>query len=204
MTWKAFVLHLVRLFCDETGTRTFTLAAFQVRFGPELAAFRPHNAHPADKVRQQLQGLRQSGLLHFVDGRGTYTMRGLEPLRDEVDDVSVVLAAPAGSVKREYLLEVYARDRGWVRRAKDAYGDLCLLPGCRDTFRKDNGERYIEVHHILPLCEGGTEELPNLAVVWAHHHKMAHFAMLSERRRVRDLLTQSTQERLSFVRPCPT
>jgi 5-methylcytosine-specific restriction endonuclease McrA len=197
VTWKQFTYHLVREYCDEIGMRTFTLQPFYERYQGDFERFAPRNQHRFDKVRQQLQYLRDDGLLTFVDNRGTYTLRGVDLLKDEVDTPELVRALPEAAKEREYLVEVRARDRGWVRLARLTYGDRCLLPECPNTFVRDDGTRYIEVHHIEPLSEGGEEQIWNLAVVCAHHHRMAHFARESERRVVRNALLDATQRILT-------
>jgi hypothetical protein len=64
--------------------------------------------------------------------------------------------------KREYLIEAFARDRGWVRQAKEFYGCRCLFEGCENTFKKPNGNLYIEIHHMIPLCVAPIRLVPNL------------------------------------------
>ena len=53
-----------------------------------------------------------------------------------------------------------------------------------NTFLKEDGSRYIEVHHIVPLHCGGEDGIWNLSVLCAHHHRMAHFAGLRERKQI--------------------
>lgn len=65
--WTLDVLNVVR----RIGNRTFTLKHV-LMFAPELQRLHPENKHIEAKVRQQLQRLRDLGLLVFVDGHGTY------------------------------------------------------------------------------------------------------------------------------------
>ncbi|MCH9809564.1 MAG: HNH endonuclease [Alphaproteobacteria bacterium] len=52
----------------------------------------------------------------------------------------------------------------------------CEVPGCDyGTFQLPSGETYVEVHHILPLSEGGEDSLKNAACVCANHHREAHY-----------------------------
>jgi hypothetical protein len=197
MTWKEFTYNLVLEYCHTLGARTFTLRDFYAKHAEDFARFAPANRHPFAKVRQQLQFLRKDGLLTFVNNHGTYTLRGIDLLRDEVEEPRIAQALPDDAREREYLIEVHARDRGWVRMARLTYGDYCLIPRCDNTFLKPNGQRYIEVHHIDPLYEGGEEAIWNLSVVCAHHHRMAHFAVAEERKRLRDILIERTQSFLT-------
>ncbi|HEY3411710.1 MAG TPA: HNH endonuclease [Armatimonadota bacterium] len=197
MGWKEFTYHLVSEFCNTVGLRTFTLQEFYQRYEAEFAAFAPQNQHTYAKVRQQLQVLRDEGLLTFVDNHGTYTLRGVDLLRDEVDEPELVKALPVTAREREYLVEIRARDRGWVRLARHTFGEFCLVPQCSNTFVKEDGTRYVEVHHIEPLSEGGEEQIWNLAVICAHHHRVAHYAREAERLQLRAKLLETTQRVLT-------
>ncbi|MBI3581975.1 MAG: HNH endonuclease [Nitrospinae bacterium] len=191
ITWKNFVLGLVHEFCDEIGKRTFTLREFYSACEGDIRKFSPKNHHPFDKVRQQLQFLRNDGLIQFLDGRGTYTLLGVDLLRGEVEDEKILEVNKRSPEKREYLIETYARNRGWVKEAKDKFGFACLYPECSNAFKKPDKTPYIEVHHIISLHDGGEDAIWNLAVVCAHHHKMAHFADLFTKRRVNGILADS-------------
>ena len=69
--WGADVLLCVRTLQDETKSREFTLQDFYGRFSAELALRYPDNQHIEAKVRQQLQVLRDGGVLEFL-GRGRF------------------------------------------------------------------------------------------------------------------------------------
>lgn len=52
----------------------------------------------------------------------------------------------------------------------------CEMPGCKCAlFTKDDGNVYLEGHHIVPLSEGGTDELSNAAGLCPHCHRRLHF-----------------------------
>jgi len=174
--WKDFTRELVVSYCTERGSRTFTLQDLQKAKDLEIRTFSEKNNHPFDKLRQQLQLLKQDGILTFIDNRGTYTLREPVILHGELSEESVAFAHEKEPDKREYIRETFARDRGWVREAKEKFGSYCLHPSCNNTFNKQDGLPYIEVHHIIPLFEGGEDAVWNLTVGCAHHHKMTHFA----------------------------
>jgi len=196
MTWKEYVHHLVVEFCNERGKRTFTLQEFYLTRENDFKKFKPNNRNLLPKVRQQLQFLRDDNLIQFLDGRGTYTLMGIDLLRGEVEDEKVREISVQTPDRREYLIETYARNRGWVREAKEKFGLYCLFPKCANTFNKPNDEPYIEVHHIVSLCDGGEDAVWNLAVVCAHHHKMAHFSDTRTRRRLRKSLLYEVESRV--------
>lgn len=52
----------------------------------------------------------------------------------------------------------------------------CEIPGCDTiTFEADDGKTYCEVHHILPLSEGGIDRIENAICLCPTHHREAHF-----------------------------
>ena len=69
--WGADVLSCVRDMERETGDREFTLQAFYSRFTESLSRSHPDNNNVQAKIRQQLQVLRDGGMLEFL-GRGRY------------------------------------------------------------------------------------------------------------------------------------
>jgi 5-methylcytosine-specific restriction endonuclease McrA len=194
--WKEFVQNLVVDYCNERGSRTFTLAEFQIAKEKEILEFSASNKHPFDKVRQQLQFLKHDEILTFVDNRGTYTLRQPVILHNELMEESVAFVHEKEPHKKEYYRETFARDRGWVKEAKERHGSYCLHPKCENTFTKEDGMPYIEVHHIIPLFEGGEDAVWNLAVVCAHHHKMAHFADATTRLDLRRLFLTIVEKSL--------
>lgn len=183
-------------FCNERGKRTFTLQEFYFAHENDFKKFRPNNNYLLPKVRQQLQFLRNDGLIQFLDGRGTYTLKGIELLKGEVEDEKIKEISKQAPEKREYLIETFARNRGWVKEAKEKFGEYCLYPVCSNTFNKPNNKPYIEVHHIISLCDGGEDAIWNLAVVCAHHHKMAHFAGSSTRQELQNILLREVESHL--------
>lgn len=65
-----------------------------------------------------------------------------------------------------------------VKRYNDYKCQICDELGLNPyTFKRDNGEYYIETHHIIPVSHGkkGTLGLTNLITVCANHHRQIHF-----------------------------
>ncbi len=56
---------------------------------------------------------------------------------------------------------MYLRDRGQCS-ALDESGQKC------------QSRRFLEVHHMLPLAQGGKDELENLTLLCSGHHKALH------------------------------
>lgn len=176
MRWKDFVYQQITEHCNSTGSRTFSLQEILRERLNVLRAFRPDNKHIEAKIRQQLQFLRNDGLISFLDNTGHYTLRGVDLLDSEKEETASIDLTHEIPEKREYLVETYVRKVKWVKQAIDILGYNCLFQSCGNTFLREDGIPYIEVHHIIPLCHGGEDRLWNLSVLCAHHHRMAHFA----------------------------
>jgi len=196
MTWKDMVYRQVIEFCNDSGSRTFSLKDFLCAKLDLLKAFKPNNANVEAKIRQQLQVLRDDKVITFLDNSGHYTLRGVDLLKDEVEDLKNIDISRENPEKKEYLLETYVRSVKWAKEAKNRLGDYCLLKDCKNSFIKEDGERYIEVHHIVPLYEGGEDGLWNLSVLCAHHHRMAHFANANERLALEKYLLKEVRYRI--------
>ena len=73
--WGPDILSAVRQIQNETGKPEFTLRAFYDQFGGKMAQLHPANNNVEDRIRRQLQLLRDNGILHFL-GRGRYRIIG--------------------------------------------------------------------------------------------------------------------------------
>lgn len=215
--WKQFTERLVVDFCNKRGLRTFSLKEFKSEYENEIISFSEDNNNPFAKIRQQLQLLRDDKIITFVDNRGIYTLRrpiilegeleedapiktesGLSEANSAFDYGKIVANQVSSSSleKYEYTHETFARNRGWVKQAKDRFGHNCLHPQCGNYFLKPDGELYIEVHHIVPLFQGGEDAIWNLTVLCAHHHRMAHFAEEMVKDKLQTLFLGIVNERL--------
>ena len=194
---RELAVFLARSHCNKKGIRTFSSA--------DLLSAWENNRRNAGlpSLENALRELSvDAKILTHNQTRGAYTLR-TDLLENETESAIAQIAASPGihPEKREYLVEVYARDRGWVRAAKRIFGEYCMVEKCANTFIKEDGSRYIEAHHIVPLCEGGEEGIWNLSVLCAHHHRQAHFARKVERVRMRDFLREKVQT--ATARPAP-
>ena len=79
--------------------------------------------------------------------------------------------------KTQKVIETFERNRKAVRDLKRLY-KTCQITGDNFVFSKVNGEPYLEVHHLVPLGEGGSDEPANLVVISAHIHRMLHYAVV--------------------------
>lgn len=188
MIWKDLVYQRIIAYCNEIEWRTFSLGAF---FQANEDVFRkayPNNRFPRQKVCEMLQKLRDDELVTFLDNTGNYTLRGVELLNVEKEETKTIDLSKEVPEKREYLVETYVRNARWAQQARDVFGDYCLYDKCKNTFLRDDGTPYIELHHIIPLCRNGENSLQNLCVLCAHHHKMAHFADYKTTEKMKSML----------------
>lgn len=193
--WKELVLQHVVKHCNETGARTFSLKEFNAAKLGLFEQMWPGNRNVAAQVRKQLQNLRKENLLTFLDNSGHYTLRAVELLKPEIEETKTIDLSKEAPEKREYIVETYVRHVKWAKLALERYGAFCLVEKCRNTFFRDDGTRYIEVHHIVPLCQGGEDGWWNLCVLCAHHHRMAHFANARTRKTFEIKLKAEIQSR---------
>jgi predicted HNH restriction endonuclease len=149
--------------------------------------------------KQGLQKFRFRSASVFLDNSGHYTLRGIDLLKPEAEETKTIDLTKEAPEKREYLVEVYVRHVAWARKAREVFGDLCIYNGCNNTFFREDGIRYIEVHHIIPLCNGGEDGLWNLSVLCAHHHRMAHFSDAKTRIAVENYLIKEVKSRYNFT-----
>lgn len=193
--WREFVYQQVIDYCNRTGIKTFSSAEFFDAKLETFQAFKPHYKDVRASVRQQLQKLRDEKLLHFVDNAGHYTLLGtlLDAEKAETATIDLTRETPE---KREYLVETYVRKVKWAKQAVEMLGHDCLFQNCGNTFLREDGTPYIEVHHIIPLCHGGEDRPWNLSVLCAHHHRMAHFADLETRISVEKRLLKEVEIRI--------
>ena len=199
MKWKDFVYQQVVDHCNLSGSRTFSLRDFVSAKMQIFQEFHPNNQHVEAKIRQQLQFLRNDDKISFLDNSGHYTLRGIEFLKQEEEETKTIDLTKEEPEKREYLVETYVRNVTWAIRARETFGDLCLYNKCNNTFLRHDGTRYIEVHHIIPLCKGGEDGLWNLSVLCAHHHRMAHYSDEKTRCSLEKYLLRKVKNRFDFT-----
>jgi len=73
MKWKELVLHCVKDLCSNKGRRDFNLGEIY-EYEQWMGAHYPQNHTVKEKIRQQLQYLRDDGLIVFTD-RGNYRLK---------------------------------------------------------------------------------------------------------------------------------
>ena len=73
MNWRDLVLDCVQDLCGKKKSREFSLDEIY-RYENEMREYYPDNNHIEDKIRQQLQVLRNEDILIFIDNNGNYKL----------------------------------------------------------------------------------------------------------------------------------
>lgn len=76
--------------------------------------------------------------------------------------------------RREVVTEVFEYDKIVSEYAKRNANGLCQLCGLPAPFSGHDGEPYLEIHHIVPLKEGGTDTVDNVAALCPNCHRKMH------------------------------
>ena len=70
---------------------------------------------------------------------------------------------------------VYERDQLVIAIARKRARHRCEVPGCsHPQFMAADGLPYCEVHHVIPLAEGGEDRIENAACLCPSHHREVH------------------------------
>lgn len=80
---------------------------------------------------------------------------------------------------------IEGRTFGYLRDAAIRSAVLARADGCCEYcgelgFRKANGDRYVEAHHIIALAESGPDTMSNVIALCANHHREAHYGENAE------------------------
>lgn len=92
-----------------------------------------------------------------------------------IDQFNLDLVAKGSGGRSERTSFAFNRD-GRVRDAalRRARGkcEYCDQPG----FKTKSGALYLETHHIIPLAEGGADDISNVIAICPNDHRKAHFS----------------------------
>jgi 5-methylcytosine-specific restriction protein A len=102
----------------------------------------------------------------------TTLMRGIDQdSYNFVDQFDIYFGAPAATNERT--VSVFVRRPDIRRRVLKRANGKCELCGAKG-FVMANDKIYLETHHIVPLCEKGTDSESNVAALCPNHHREAH------------------------------
>ena len=66
--------------------------------------------------------------------------------------------------------------------------------------RASNGEVYLEVHHIIPLSEDGSDSLDNACALCPICHRLLHYGKMSDIKRIRKNIDKKMKERDELIK----
>lgn len=103
---------------------------------------------------------------------------------DPVTIIARAKKAKGAPAKRTNTRDDYERNPYVVMAALVRSNGKCEMPGCGNAlFLRDDDTPYLEVHHIVPLSEGGEDTYANVAALCPHCHREQHFGKLRWDRR---------------------
>jgi 5-methylcytosine-specific restriction protein A len=175
---------------------------FRIEVGRKLAAFdhddKGKGGNNTKRVRyevscQQLDGLAIDEIERILAGISPVPAGTEKPTSDPVElqaradeavkrlahqeGCGLTLTPPAGQArppKTTSSSERYQRDPEVVAwAAKEAKG-VCQVCGSPAPFLRENGQPYLEVHHILPLSQGGADMVENAIACCPNCHSAFH------------------------------
>jgi len=112
-----------------------------------------------------------------------YSQINIDLLKNKASNVN---PKPIQAVQTIY---TYPRNNILKNYVKRRSNYSCEMPNCNYIgFNKNNGEPYIEVHHVIPLSEGGEDSIYNTVALCPNCHRALHYANNREELR-RILLT---------------
>lgn len=121
--------------------------------------------------------LEERGALASDDYSPTYSEEELERRVRRLSLRGPAAQVPAGHdtvSHTEATVRVYARDpkvRAFVLQRANGTCELCAQPA---PFQTEAEQPFLEVHHIVPLAEGGSDKVSNAAALCPNCHREAH------------------------------
>ncbi len=87
-------------------------------------------------------------------------------------EIPTGIVRPLASMTQSQQFVRDPRVRGWVERQADGSCELC---GER-SFTRPDGSWYVEVHHVVPLADGGSDTVDNAVALCPSCHRACHHA----------------------------
>ncbi len=104
-----------------------------------------------------------------------YSQIDIDSLRQKVQSINTT----PSQVQRQ--ISVYSRNNALRAFVKARANYSCEMPNCDYiAFEKENGEKYIEVHHLIPLSEDGEDSVLNTVALCPTCHRKIHYAQNKE------------------------
>lgn len=106
----------------------------------------------------------------------TASIQALASGADPATILKKALKAKGVPKRRQSFRNDFVRNLYVVAAAMMRAGGICDVPGCQSKpFATEAGSTYLEVHHVVPLGEGGDDALANAAAICPRCHRELHF-----------------------------
>jgi len=97
-------------------------------------------------------------------------------------NASVVLARASSVIGKPKKITAttdrFARNPWVIAAALNRASGVCEMPTCANKyFLKDDGNVYLEVHHVVPLAEGGDDTVANVRALCPACHRELHHGL---------------------------
>ncbi|WP_081815788.1 HNH endonuclease signature motif containing protein [Phyllobacterium sp. UNC302MFCol5.2] len=92
----------------------------------------------------------------------------------KVDPASPPPSSPSSGTKTENITTRFIRDPNVIAWVLVKAGGICEACGTPAPFVREDGEPYLEVHHVRPLAEGGPDGADNAVAACPTCHRRFH------------------------------
>ena len=139
-----------------------------------------------DKLKKNINNLRGT-CINVLEKKADFHLKEFfrEALNcffnKEQDILELIDKIEKNSEKKEYITEQFSRDSKVREQViKEANG---ICQGCKkQSFEKENGEIYLEVHHKIYLSQNGADTVENCVALCPNCHKNEHFGKEKNRK----------------------
>lgn len=110
-----------------------------------------------------------------INETNIYSQIDIELLKEKVININTTPSQIEQTIKtypRNNILRTYVKERS---------GYSCEMPDCTYVgFDKNDGKKYVEIHHINPLSQGGEDSINNTVALCPNCHRKIHYAKNKE------------------------
>ncbi|GHD56961.1 HNH endonuclease [Jeongeupia chitinilytica] len=153
------------------------------------------NEEVASRVLYRALDAQTWALTKYDMMSGEYQLVRDAPPGQYVDQFSLnVQPEPPAKVSHETSSFIRsARVRMRVLQHAEGLCEYCSTPG----FTTHDGRIYLETHHVVPLSEGGPDEVENVVALCPEHHRRAHYG--DDRQQIRTKLLETLSQRSAIL-----
>jgi 5-methylcytosine-specific restriction protein A len=173
---------------NENGTSLFLFEVFEkghyIYRGVAELALNPYLSRQTDSEKI-VRDVTVFPLILKGNAHPPITKKELPEIKEEIIDRKTQKVPPgqpgvparsslSEDSRREGVSEVFDDDQivsEYAKRRADGICQLCNLPA---PFKNRNGDPYLEIHHIVPLAEGGQDIIENVAALCPNCHRKMH------------------------------